>query len=100
MPSEQPAEEWDRLTEPAELALVQEYRTRGEAVRSAIRSGDYLAALRVASAFRPAVDRFFTDVFVMVDDASLRRQRLTLLWRLHERLLELADISELVPRIQ
>jgi hypothetical protein len=28
----------------------------------------------------------------------LRRQRLTLVWRLHELLLELADISEIVPR--
>jgi glycyl-tRNA synthetase beta chain len=88
----------DRLTEPAELALIEEYRTRGEAVRSAIRSGDYPAAFRLASAFRPAVDRFFTDVFVMVDDGTVRRQRLTLLWRLHELLLELADISELAPR--
>jgi glycyl-tRNA synthetase beta chain len=100
IPTDRPVEELDRLTEPAELALVQEYRTRGEAVRSAIRSGDYLAAFRLASAFRPAVDRFFTDVFVMVDDAALRQQRLTLLWRLHELLLELADISELVPRTQ
>jgi glycyl-tRNA synthetase beta chain len=100
IPTDRSVEELDRLTEPAELALVQEYRTRGEAVRSAIRSGDYLAAFRLASAFRPAVDRFFTDVFVMVDDATLRQQRLTLLWRLHELLLELADISELVPRTQ
>jgi len=52
---------------------------------------------RVASGFRPAVDRFFTDVFVMVDDAELRVQRLSLLRRLHELLLELADISEIVP---
>jgi glycyl-tRNA synthetase beta chain len=94
------ADEYDRLTEPAELALLQEYRTRGEAVRSAIRSSDYVTAFRLASAFRAAVDRFFTDVFVMVDDEPLRRQRLTLVWRLHELLLGLADISELAPRIQ
>ncbi len=95
---DRPVEEQDRLTEPAEVALLQEYRSRGQAVRAALASGDYLAAFRQASGFRPAVDRFFTDVFVMVDDEHVRRQRLTLLWRLHELLLELADISELVPR--
>jgi len=97
---DRPSEQQDRLTEPAEVALLQEYRTRGQAVRAAVAAGDYLGAFRQASAFRPAVDRFFTDVFVMVDDETLRRQRLTLLWRLHELLLELADISELVPRTQ
>jgi len=88
----------DRLTEPAERALLEEYRSRGEAMRVALASGDYVAAFRLASAFRPAVDRFFTEVFVMVEDEDVRRQRLTLLGRLHELLLELADISELVPR--
>ncbi len=97
---DRPVGDLDRLTEPAEVALLQEYRMRGEAVRAAVAAGDYLSAFRQASAFRPAVDRFFTDVFVMVDDQTLRRQRLTLLWRLHEQLLELADISELVPRTQ
>ena len=46
----------------------------------------------------PVVDRFFVDVFVMVDDERCAGQRLTLVWRLHELLLELADISEIVPR--
>jgi glycyl-tRNA synthetase beta chain len=95
-----PAEEDDRLTEPAEAALLEEYRARGESVRAAIRSGHYVNAFRLASAFRPGVDRFFTEVFVMVNDEPLKRQRLTLVWRLHELLLELADISELVPRTE
>ena len=61
---------------------------------------DYVEAFRQASLFRPAVDRFFTDVFVMVDDTALRDQRLTLLWRLHELILDLADISEIVPQLE
>ena len=60
----------------------------------------YDQAFRIASGFRPAVDRFFTDIFVMVEDAGLRDQRLSLLRRLHELLLELADISEIVPKAQ
>ncbi|MGE5360163.1 MAG: glycine--tRNA ligase subunit beta, partial [Bacteroidales bacterium] len=91
-------EDENRLTEPAERDLAQEYRTRGAAVRAAIRAGNYVNAFRQASGFRPAVDKFFTDVFVMVDDQDVRRQRLSLLSRLHELLLELADISEIVPR--
>ena len=95
-----PVERLDRLTEPAEAALLDEFRARGEQVRSAAARGDYVEAFREASLFRPAVDRFFTDVFVMVDDAALRDQRLTLLWRLHDLILDLADISEIVPQLE
>ena len=93
-----PSDALDLLTAPAEVALVAEYWSRGEAIRRAVASSDYPAAFRVASGFRPAVDRFFADVFVMVEEETLRRQRLTLVWRLHELLLELADMSEIVPR--
>jgi glycyl-tRNA synthetase beta chain len=95
-----PAGVLDRLTEPAERALLDDYRTRGAAVREAARRRDYVEAFRLASGFRPAVDRFFTDVFVMVDEAALREQRLTLVSQLHELMLELADISEVVPQLE
>ena len=36
----------------------------------------------------------------MVDDVPLREQRLTLVWRLHELMLDLADISEIVPQAE
>jgi glycyl-tRNA synthetase beta chain len=93
-----PVDQLDLLTEPAEAALVSEYRSRGEAMRRAVDAGDYQAAFKAAAGFRPVVDQFFNDVFVMVEEETLRRQRLTLVWRLHELLLELADISEIVPR--
>jgi glycyl-tRNA synthetase beta chain len=95
-----PVEVLDRLTEPAEAALLEAFRARGEQVRVAASRRDYVEAFRQASLFRPAVDRFFTDVFVMVDDAALRDQRLTLLWRLHELILDLADISEIAPQLE
>lgn len=95
-----PVEVLDRLTEPAERALAGEFESRGGKVRDAVTRRDYLEAFRLASGFRPAVDRFFTDVFVMVDDAALREQRLTLIWRLHELIVELADISEIVPSLE
>jgi len=41
-------------------------------------------------------DRFFTDVFVMVDDQTLRTARLALMKRLEGLILQLADVSEIV----
>jgi len=36
----------------------------------------------------------------MVEDVELRDQRLSLVWLLHELMLDLADISEIVPRAE
>ena len=41
--------------------------------------GDYRRAFAEVAGLRPAVDRFFTEVFVMADDARLRTARLTLM---------------------
>lgn len=95
-----PVTHLDRLTEPAEAALLADYESRATAIRSAVAARQYDQAFRIASGFRPAVDRFFTDIFVMVDDDGLKHQRLTLLRRLHELLLELADISEIIPHTE
>jgi glycyl-tRNA synthetase beta chain len=93
-------ESLDRLAEPAERALVADYGQRASAIRNAVAERQYDQAFRIAWGFRPAVDAFFTDIFVMVDDAELKAQRLSLLMRLHELLLELADISEIVPKAE
>jgi glycyl-tRNA synthetase beta chain len=94
----QPVEHLERLTEPAEAALVADYAQRSVLIREALKARHYEQAFRIAAGFRPFVDRFFTDIFVMVEDRELRDQRLSLLRRLHELLLELADISEIVPK--
>ena len=94
------SESLDRLTEPAERALVADYGQRASAIRNAVAERHYDQAFRIASGFRPSIDAFFTDIFVMVDDAELKAQRLSLLRRLHELLLELADISEIVPKAE
>jgi glycyl-tRNA synthetase beta chain len=86
------------LKEPAERALLDELDRRRPAIEQATAAGDYRRAFAEIAAFRPAVDRFFTDVFVMVDDASLRNARLTLMAELRDLVLGLADISEIVPQ--
>jgi glycyl-tRNA synthetase beta chain len=86
------------LTEPAERLLLEELDRRRPAIEEAVGAGDYRRAFNEIGALTPAVDRFFTDVFVMVDDARLRTARLALLAGLRDLVLDLADISEVVPQ--
>ena len=86
------------LTEPAERALLSEIDARQPVIDRAVQTGDgFRQAFSEASAFGPAVDRFFTEVFVMVEDVSLRQARLRLMKRLERLISQLADISEIVP---
>ena len=84
------------LKEPAEVALRGEIEERGRKIEAAVAAGDYRRGFAEAAKFGPAVDKFFTDVFVMVDDQSLRTARLTLMKRLESLILTLGDISEIV----
>jgi glycyl-tRNA synthetase beta chain len=84
------------LTEPAEKALLKELEAREHAIENAVASGDFRRGFAEAARFGPAVDRFFVDVFVMVEDQRLRTARLMLMKRLETVILRLADISEIV----
>jgi glycyl-tRNA synthetase beta chain len=88
------------LTEPAEQALLQALDTRRPRVDAAATRADYRDALTEIAGLRPAVDRFFTEVFVMADDARLRTARLTLMAELRDLILSLADISEIVSQTE
>ncbi len=86
------------LTEPAEQALLTDVDRRRPVIDSAVERGTgYREAFAQASSFGPAVDRFFTEVFVMVDDPQVRQARLRLMKRLERLIGQLADISEIVP---
>jgi len=85
------------LKEPAELALVEEIERRGRVIEEAATGGrNFQAAYTEAAGFEPAVARFFTEVFVMADDARLKEARLALMRRLEHVILQLGDISEIV----
>jgi glycyl-tRNA synthetase beta chain len=90
------SEDLSPLNEPAEVALRDEIERRQQAIESAIAAADYRRAFGEAARFGPSVDRFFTDVFVMVEDRALRTARLALMKRLETLILKLADISEIV----
>ena len=88
------------LTEPAELALLAELDARRPRVEQAARRADYRQAFTDLAGLRPVVDRFFTEVFVMAEDARVRTARLTLMADLRDLILNLADISEIVPQTE
>ncbi len=88
-----------RLVEPAEQALVAELERRRPVIEQLLVAGDnYRRAFAEAAAFGPFVDRFFSEVFVMVEDRALREARLRLMQRLERLILRLADISEIVSQ--
>ena len=95
LPADQAAD-MSRLSEPAELALLEELEQRQQTINTAVAAGDFRRGFAEAARFGPAVDTFFKDVFVMVDDPALKMARLQLMKRLEQAILSLADISEIV----
>jgi glycyl-tRNA synthetase beta chain len=85
-----------RLTEPAELAVVKALPGLEAALSEAAARRDYRRAFMEIGALQPLVAKFFDDVLVMAEDAQLRDARLSLVGRLRDRILDIADISEIV----
>ncbi len=83
-------------------AQDEEKMLAGEVERTAVRveasrqKGDYVDALLQLATVRPAVDRFFDKVMVMVDDERIRANRLALLQKLLKEFSTIADFSEIV----
>ncbi len=78
---------------PAQSDLRRELDSAGEEYRSLLMSRDYVGVLRKLATLRDVVDRFFTDVMVMTEDADVRHNRLALLSNLRVMFLRVADIS-------
>ncbi len=88
------------LEEPAERALLEELDARRPRIEAAAGRSDYRGAFVEIAGLRAAVDRFFTEVFVMADDVRVRNARLKLMADLRDLILNLADISEIVPQTE
>ena len=86
------------LTEPAERALLDELHARRSLIDAAVETGTgFRDAFAEAARIGPAVDRFFNEVFVMTDDLKLRNARLGLMQQVQQVIVQLADVSEIVP---
>ena len=93
--SETPRE--DLLKKPAERDLLAELDRRRSVIDAAVKTGSgFREAFSEAAKFGPSVDRFFTDVFVMTGDQA-QTARLRLMRQVEQLILQLADVSEIVP---
>lgn len=96
---------WDELAaygrtsaEPAEQPLIAHAAAGAQQVMEARRARRFADALTTLSNLQPDVARFFDAVLVMAEDAAVRRARLQLMANLRDLVLQIADISEIVPQ--
>ncbi|MGF6191721.1 glycine--tRNA ligase subunit beta [Serratia sp. 2723] len=83
------------LKEPAELKLATHLVVLRDKLEPFFAEGRYQEALVELAALRETVDAFFDGVMVMAEDEAVRVNRLTLLSKLRELFLQVADISVL-----
>ncbi|WP_156293458.1 glycine--tRNA ligase subunit beta [Serratia oryzae] len=83
------------LKEPAELKLATHLVVLRDKLQPDFAAGRYQEALVELAALRETVDAFFDGVMVMAEDDAVRVNRLTLLSKLRELFLQVADISVL-----
>jgi glycyl-tRNA synthetase beta chain len=85
----------DALKETAERKLFEELAKSSQQAIPLYEKGDYAGYLKTFATLRAPVDAFFDSVMVMVEQESLRRNRLALLADLREKMNRVADISKL-----
>jgi glycyl-tRNA synthetase beta chain len=84
------------LNEPAEKKLFEVYLKVRDPVLRHIQNKEFSQALEKIVEIKPAVDGFFDEVMVMVEDVSLRTNRLHLLYQISGLFSELADFSRII----
>ena len=84
------------LNDAAEKNLFAVYLKVKEPVFQHIKNKEFSQALEKIVEIKPAVDGFFDEVMVMVDDVSLRTNRLHLLYQISGLFSELADFSRII----
>lgn len=83
------------LKEAAELGLYDALVEAEGAANDRIVRGDFEGGLKSLVGVKPHLDKFFDGVMVMVDDESLKNQRLALLSKLVRAFRRVADLSEI-----
>jgi glycyl-tRNA synthetase beta chain len=83
------------LKEESEKALAEQIPQTAAVVEKQRAAKNYEAALLEIAKLRPAIDRFFDKVMVMVEDEKVRANRLGLLRTLLKEFSTIADFSEI-----
>ena len=86
------------LNEPAEKQLYEAFLKVRNPVLDHIQKKEFSKALEKMGEIKPAVDNFFDNVMVMVEDPSLCTNRLSLLRDISELFSGLADFSKIVVK--
>ena len=86
----------DRFQDPAEGDLHRRIGVCRADIHREMSEGRYDKALESLVGLKPAIDAFFTNVMVNVEDASLRGNRLSLLKDVKECFTSFADFSRIV----
>jgi glycyl-tRNA synthetase beta chain len=84
-----------RLKEDAERALHGHFDRARQAIDTAVKQGDYAAALGAMGQLKPSVDTFFDKVMVMDPDKAVRENRVRLLMDIGGLFSQVADFSRL-----
>jgi glycyl-tRNA synthetase beta chain len=95
MPSYAHAVDVGLLQDAAERELNQALERITPKAQALYDRGDYAASLCEWAALKAPVDAFFERVMVHADDPALRRNRLTLLSKLHAHMNRVADLAQL-----
>ena len=83
------------LDEELHVALASDfYQARG-ILDELIVARRYEEALSVMASLGPSLDRFFVGVMVLVDDAAVRANRLSLLAAMRDQFFRVARLSEI-----
>ncbi|GLX78502.1 glycine--tRNA ligase beta subunit [Thalassotalea insulae] len=80
-------------TEAAEIALAETFAKIGDTIAPLQAARDYQAVLTELSQIKQPIDTFFDSVMVMADDEQVKTNRLTLLNKIRNSFLAIADIS-------
>jgi len=85
----------DLLEDKAEIKLFAELNQLTDSCQKAIADQNYLQALETMAKLKPAVDNFFDNVMVMVDNQAVKSNRIGLLQAITSLFRQVADFSKL-----
>jgi len=85
-----------KLEDPTEKRLNELATAIGDQVDEMIAEREYRRALESFAAMAPELEEFFDEVMVMVDDPAVRSNRMSLLRKVGDAVLKIADVTKIV----
>ncbi|WP_353096069.1 glycine--tRNA ligase subunit beta [Tissierella praeacuta] len=87
----------DLLTED-EIELYESFNSMEEKINASINKKEYDKALDQLVMLKGSIDNFFDKVMVMVEDEKIRNNRLGLLRKIYDKMLQICDLSKIVNK--